>query len=86
MEGIRKIDKLSIREPDATFYAMINISKTGLNSEEFAYQLLEKAHVAVVPGITYGKCCEDFIRIAFTINENMIEEGVKRIRDFVTNL
>lgn len=86
VEGIRKIDKLSIREPDATFYAMINISKTGLNSEEFAYQLLEKAHVAVVPGITYGKCCEDFIRIAFTINENMIEEGVKRIRDFVTNL
>lgn len=86
IQGIRNIDKLSVREPDATFYAMVNIAKTGLNSEEFAYQLLEKAHVAVVPGITYGKCCEDFIRIAFTINENMIDEGVKRIRDFVVSL
>jgi len=35
---------------------MLNIKSTGLKSEEFAYALLEKEQVAVVPGITYGDC------------------------------
>ena len=75
-----------MREPEATFYAMINIKKTGLKSEEFAYKLLEKEHVAVVPGITYGECCEGFIRVAFTIDENKIREGIARINNFVESL
>lgn len=83
---IADIKGLSLREPDATFYAMVNIKATGLSSEEFAYKLLEKAHVAVVPGITYGKCCEGFVRIAFTIEENKIREGIRRIKGFVESL
>lgn len=83
---IKKIDKVSIKEPDATFYAMLNISKTKLKSEEFAYQLLEKAHVAVVPGITYGDFCDDYIRIAFTLNEEKIREGAIRIKKFIDSL
>ena len=86
VEEIKKINKLSMREPEATFYAMINIKKTGLKSEEFAYKLLEKEHVAVVPGITYGECCEGFIRVAFTIDENKIREGIARINNFVESL
>ncbi|MCR5125735.1 MAG: pyridoxal phosphate-dependent aminotransferase [Treponema sp.] len=86
VEEIADIKGLSLREPEATFYAMVNIKATGLSSEEFAYKLLEKAHVAVVPGITYGKCCEGFVRIAFTIEENKIREGIRRIKEFVESL
>lgn len=57
-----------------------------MKSEEFAYALLHKAQVAVVPGITYGKACEGYIRIAYTMNENRIKEGLKRIRKFVETL
>ena len=83
IEGINKIDKLSCRTPQGTFYAFVNIKKTGLSSVDFAYQLLEKKHVAVVPGITYGDCCEGYVRIAFTVDEDKIREGVKRIKEFI---
>jgi aminotransferase len=83
---IRKIDKLSVKSPKGTFYALVNIKETGLKSEEFAYKLLESQKVAVVPGITYGDACEGYVRIAFTMNEEKIIEGVRRIRQFVESL
>lgn len=86
VKGINDIDKLSVRAPKGTFYAMVNIQGTGMTSEEFAYALLEKEQVAVVPGITYGPACEGYVRIAFTMNEDKIEEGVRRIRRFVESL
>lgn len=86
VEGINSIEKLSCKYPKGTFYALVNIKETGMKSEEFAYALLHKAQVAVVPGITYGKACEGYIRIAYTMNENRIKEGLKRIRKFVETL
>lgn len=86
VEEISKINKLSLREPEATFYAMINIKRLGMNCIDFAYQLLDKVHVALVPGITYGDCCEGFVRIAFTIKEEHIKEGIHRIHHFVDSL
>ena len=83
---INSIDKLSVRSPNVTFYAMVNIKETGMTSEEFAYALLEKEQVAVVPGITYGDACEGYVRIAFTMNEDKIEEGVRRMKRFVESL
>ncbi len=86
VEGINGINKLSCKYPKGTFYAFVNIKRTGLGSEKFAYRLLESQQVAVVPGITYGDCCEGFIRIAYTVDEDKIEEGIRRIRRFIQEL
>ena len=83
VEGIRAIDGLTCREPDATFYLMVDISSTGMDSVTFAMALLKAVHVAVVPGITYGKCCDHYVRIAFTRELDYIREGVKRISRFM---
>lgn len=85
-EGIRSVPGLSCTAPEATFYLMVDISATGMGSEEFAFELLKKEHVALVPGITYGKCCDRYVRIAFTVDEDIIREGVRKIRKFVENL
>ncbi|SMC40492.1 aminotransferase [Oscillospiraceae bacterium] len=83
---LNKIDKISVTPPKGTFYALVNIKNTGMKSEQFAYSLLENTHVAVVPGITYGDACEGYIRIAFTMNEAKIVEGVRRIKTFIDSL
>lgn len=85
-EGLSKIEKFSVKAPEATFYMMVDISKTGMNSIDFCYALLRGAHVAAVPGITYGRCCDRYIRIAFTLNTDKITEGVRRITEFVNSL
>lgn len=86
VEGISAIEGLICREPDATFYLMVDISSTGMNSVDFAIALLKSQHVAVVPGITYGKCCDHYVRIAFTRELDYIREGVKRIDAFMKTL
>ncbi len=83
IEGIKKIPHLSCNSPQGTFYAMINIKETGLTSEEFAYTLLREVQVAVVPGITYGICCEGYVRIAFTLEVDKIKEGLHRLSSFM---
>lgn len=86
LEGLSQTDMLKCSAPEATFYMMVDISKTGMNSADFCYALLRSAHVAVVPGVTYGKCCDKYIRIAFTQDVEIIREGVKRIVEFVNGL
>lgn len=80
---INAVEGLSCKSPKGTFYVLVNIKETGLKSEDFSYSLLEKAHVAVVPGITYGEACEGYVRMAFTLNESKITEGVLRINNFI---
>lgn len=63
-----------------------NISKTGLTSEEFCNRLLEEKHVVTVPGTGFGPKGEGFIRISYAISEENIEEGLKRIQEFVESL
>lgn len=85
-EGLSKIDKFTVKAPEATFYMMVDISKTGMGSIDFCYALLRSAHVAVVPGVTYGQCCDRYIRIAFTLSEEKINEGIRRITNFMQTI
>lgn len=86
VEGINSIDKLHCNCPKGTFYVFVNIAETGMGSIEFANKLLDEVHVAVVPGVTYGENYDSFVRIAFTMKEERIKEGLERIRSFVANL
>lgn len=85
-DAIRKIDGLSCIKPAATFYLYVNISKTGLRSLDFAYALLQKEHVAVVPGVTYGDAYDHFVRIAYTKKIEELTLAVERIEKFMKDL
>lgn len=85
-DGLKDLPKIKCFRPEATFYMMVDISETGMTSIEFAHALLKSNRVAVVPGIGYGKSCDKYIRIAFTIEEDKIIEGTKRIAAFVNSL
>ncbi len=82
-QKINECPRLSALKPAATFYIFVNIRETGLKSLDFALKLLESQHVAVVPGVTYGKAYDDYVRIAFTHDVSVLSEACERIRRFV---
>ncbi|MHC1719863.1 MAG: pyridoxal phosphate-dependent aminotransferase [Clostridiaceae bacterium] len=84
--GINSIENLSCKKPEGAFYAFVNISKTGLTSQEFAMRLLKEESVIVVPGTGFGKHGEGFIRIAYPTSNENIEEGMRRIARFAKSL
>ena len=85
-EGINAIPGLSCVKPQGAFYAFVNISETGLRSEEFAVRLLEDKHVGVVPGTGFGPSGEGFVRLSYATSTENIKEGIRRIREFMDDL
>ena len=69
--------------PRGSFYAFPNISSTGLDSKQFAFQLLEREKVACVPGSAFGPSGEGFLRCCFATALDRIEVAVKRMERFV---
>lgn len=81
-----KCDKISCVAPSGTFYAFLDISATGLDSKTFCFSLLEKEHVAVIPGIAFGESFDMYVRLAFTLEQSRIKEGIVRINDFISHI
>ena len=86
VDGLNSIDAVSCLKPAGTFFAFANISKTGLSSRDFAIRLLQKEHVAVVPGTGFGEGGEGYIRLSYAIDEEKIKKGLLRIERFVKEL
>ncbi len=69
--------------PGGAIYLMIDISASGMDSHDFAMKLLNKKRVAVAPGKTFGKMCEDHIRISIAASDEHIRRGVTAICELV---
>lgn len=83
--GINQIKGLKCMPVPATFYALVDVSSTGLTGKEFAFKLLETEKVAVVHGSAYGgEHYDKFIRIAFTMKEERLREALRRIEKFMS--
>jgi alanine-synthesizing transaminase len=54
-----------------------------LGSVEFSTLLVEKAEVAVSPGIGFGEHGEGYVRIALVENEQRIRQAARNIRRFL---
>jgi aspartate/methionine/tyrosine aminotransferase len=78
-------DVFPLTKPQGAFYLWCDISKYSNDSVKFANELLEKAKVAVTPGMDFGNYPQ-YIRIAYTQNLEILKEGVKRIKEFIKNI
>lgn len=79
-ERVNEIPKLSvINPPKGSFYLFVNIKETGLTSEEASERILQEAHVLTLPGNAFGACGEGYIRLACTVNTEVLGEAFDRI-------
>lgn len=75
-----------MKRPTGAFYIFPSIEFTGLSSSEFAIQLLEEEHVAVVPGNAFTSMGEGFIRITYANSMDQLKEGMDRIEQFINRI
>jgi len=77
---------LSCFEPFGAFYVFPCIEEFGMTSEEFATKLLEKEHVAAVPGSAFGESGEGFLRISYAYSIENLKEAMTRFKHFIKNI
>ena len=83
VEEFNKIPGLKCFAPQGTFYAFIDVSGTGMDGNQFAEDVLEKVHVIVVPGDTFGTEGKKYVRLVFATSEDRIKEGIRRIGKYM---
>jgi aminotransferase len=74
---------LKCHSPGGAFYAFPSVAATGLSERDFAYGLLEKERVAVVPGSAFGENGRGFVRASFATSYEQIVEACDRIERFI---
>jgi aspartate aminotransferase len=89
LEGFKTIPGLTCTVPEGAFYVYPNvkqfIGKGGITSAtDLAAKLLSEAHVVVVPGEAFGTA--EHIRLSYAVSHDVIDEGVKRMREYFAKL
>ena len=77
---------LTCFEPTGAFYAFPSIDGLGLTCEEFCEKFLMEKKVAIVPGSAFGKCGEGHVRISYAASLENIQEAMRRLKEFVSEL
>jgi len=72
--------------PQGAFYTYSQISKTKMDSKDFAKELLMKKSVAVVPGTAFSEKGNEYIRISYASSFENIKEAMFRMEEFVNGL
>lgn len=72
-------------EPTGAFYILANIKKYSMDSYKTAFDILEKAHVGVTPGVDFGDNCEGYIRFSYANSMEKIAEGLDRVEKYFKN-
>lgn len=71
--------------PSASMFAWVRVPESfeTLGSLEFSKLLVDKASVAVAPGIGFGEHGEGYVRIALVENEQRIRQAARAVKKFL---
>jgi arginine:pyruvate transaminase len=72
--------------PEGGMFIMLDVRRTKLSGEEFAWQLLRQENVSVMPGESFGNGGAGHIRIALTVDSEILREACDRIRNLAEKI
>ena len=83
IKRLREIGFIIEREPQGAFYIFCNAKKFTNDSYQFAFDILENAHVGITPGIDFGSMGEGYVRFSYANSMENIVEGLNRIEKYL---
>jgi (5-formylfuran-3-yl)methyl phosphate transaminase len=73
-------------EPTGAFYILVDARHISNNSYHLAFDILDKAHVGVTPGVDFGPNGEGFLRFSYANSLENIKEGLNRLEKYLAGL
>lgn len=83
---ISRLRELGFRitvEPTGAFYVFVDARHLSTDSYKLAFDILEKAHVGVTPGIDFGENGEGYLRFSYANSLENIIEGLNRLEKYI---
>jgi aspartate/methionine/tyrosine aminotransferase len=77
--GLLEEAGMLIARPQGAFYIMADVSGSGMDSRQFAFDLVKTKQVAVAPGTAFGQTAKDSVRISLASSPEDLSTGIARI-------
>lgn len=84
--ALNKVPGIHCPVPDGSFYVFPDIRGTGMTAQQFTDYLIENYSVGVVAGTAFGDRGEGHVRITYAVPDDVLEEGLNRIRQAVERI
>jgi aspartate/methionine/tyrosine aminotransferase len=82
IQRLRQIGLGITVEPTGAFYVFANAKRFSPDSYSLAFDILDKAHVGVSPGIDFGRNGEGYLRFSYANSLENIAEGMNRLETY----
>jgi aspartate/methionine/tyrosine aminotransferase len=83
VKGLRELGLGVAVEPTGAFYVLADARSLGCGSLDLAFDILDRAHVAVAPGIDFGSNAEGFLRFSYANSIENIGTAFERLTDYL---
>jgi len=83
---LKRLEQMGLKplvEPTGAFYVFVSVGQYTNDVYQFAFRILEEAGLAVTPGVDFGPGGEGFIRFSYANSLDQIEEGMRRLKEFL---
>lgn len=81
--GLRELGFGVPVDPAGAFYVLADARHLGADSLALAFDIVERAHLALGPGRDFGAIAEGFLRFSYATAFDQIEEGLRRLAGYV---
>ncbi len=85
IERLRAMGFLIHTEPKGAFYVFCDARMFTTDSYKFAFDVLEKAHVGITPGVDFGGCGEGFVRFSYANSLDNIRVAMDRLEVYLNS-
>jgi aspartate/methionine/tyrosine aminotransferase len=83
--GLKKLGFAIPVEPTGAFYVFVNARHLSHDSYQLAFDILEKAHVGVTPGVDFGSGGEGFLRLSYASSLDNITMALNRLEHYLAS-
>ena len=85
VNGLKKLGFTIPVEPTGAFYVFVNARHLSRDSYKLAFDILEKAHVGVTPGVDFGSGGEGFLRFSYANSVENIILALQRLEGYLSS-
>ncbi len=85
VKKLNEISNIECVDPGGAFYVFPKIQKDGLNSKEISKLLLEKFYLATVPGSSFGRYGQGFLRISYASSIENLSKACDLLTQFMND-
>lgn len=81
VERLNKLRGITVQRPQATYLLYLDVTGTGMGSQQFVDWMIEHAKLALVPGTEkfFGPGAEGHVRMCFATSREILTEGLNRL-------